>query len=382
MNHGLQESPAMNPAADMDDEDDKLDLAQIFSPLLRHWRLWLGGTVLAGLLGWGGSYLITPTFTATTTLLPPQQQQSIASSALASLGSLAGLAGAGTKSPADEYVSLMHSVTVSDRMIDRFKLMELYHAKYRRNARQKLNANTQITVGKKDGMIAIVVQDESPERAAAMANQYVEELRRMTSVLAVSEAQQRRVFFEKQMQDTKQKLIAAQSALQESGFTSAAMKAEPRAAADEYARVRADMTAADVRLQTLRNSMTESSPEVQRQEATLQALRSKVAQLEQSSRSNSSDPDYVSRYREFKYQEAFFDTMTKQYEIARVDESREGALIQVVDPALVPEDRSWPRRSFVAAGVALIAAFLLALWLVVRDRRQRRAFEAIAPNQL
>jgi uncharacterized protein involved in exopolysaccharide biosynthesis len=377
MSDRFQDAPAVNIAVPEDAEE--LDLGQLLSPLRRHWKQWIGGTVLAGVIGWGGSFLITPTFIATTTLLPPQQQQSIASSALASLGSLAGLTGGSPKSPADEYVSLMQSVTVSDRMIDRFKLMELYHAKYRRNARQKLTANTQITIGKKDGMIGVVVEDTDPIRAAAMANQYVEELRRMTSVLAVSEAQQRRMFFEKQVQDTKQKLIAAQSALQDSGFTAGAMKAEPRAAADEYARIRADMTAADVRLQTLRNSMTESSPEVQQQAATLQALRAKVAQLEQSSKPNSSDPDYVSKYREYKYQEAFFDMMAKQYEIARVDESREGALIQVVDPALVPEDRSWPRRSFVAGGVALVAAFTLALWLVLRDRRQRNADADVRP---
>jgi uncharacterized protein involved in exopolysaccharide biosynthesis len=376
MSERFQAAATIRPA--IDDDAAELDLRQLLSPLARHWKLWVGGTFLAGVIGWGGSFLITPTFTATTTLLPPQQQQSIASSALASLGTLAGLAGAGPKSPADEYVSLMESVTVSDRMIDRFKLMDLYHAKYRRNARQKLTANTQITVGKKDGMIDIVVQDTDPTRAAAMANQYVDELRRMTSVLAVSEAQQRRTFFEKQMQDTKQKLVVAQTALQASGFTAGALKAEPRAAADEYARIRADMTAADVRLQTLRNSMTESSPEVQRQTATLQALRAKVAQLEQSSALNTSDPDYVSKYREFKYQETFFDMMAKQYEIARVDESREGALIQVVDPALVPEDRSSPRRSFVAAGVALVAAFMLALWLVLRDRRRRRVGALVA----
>jgi uncharacterized protein involved in exopolysaccharide biosynthesis len=377
MSDRFQDAPAVNIAVQEDAKE--LDLGQLLSPLRRHWQQWIGGTVVAGVIGWGGSFLITPTFTATTTLLPPQQQQSIASSALASLGSLAGLTGASPKSPADEYVSLMQSVTVSDRMIDRFKLMELYHAKYRRNARQKLTANTQITIGKKDGMINVVVEDTDPTRAASMANQYVEELRRMTSVLAVSEAQQRRMFFEKQVQDTKQKLIAAQSALQDSGFTAGAMKAEPRAAADEYARIRADMTAADVRLQTLRNSMTESSAEVQQQAATLQALRAKVAQLEQSSKPNSSDPDYVSKYREYKYQEAFFDMMAKQYEIARVDESREGALIQVVDPALVPEDRSWPRRSFVAGGVTLVAAFMLALWLVLRDRRQRNADADVRP---
>lgn len=371
MSHDKREAAVRGGADDREFDDSELDLREVLEPLGRHWRLWIGGTFLAGALGAAGSYLMTPVFSSTTSFLPPQQQQSVASSALASIGALAGLAGASAKNPDDEYVSLMQSVTVSDRLIDRFKLMQLYHSKYRRDARTSLANSTVIAIGKKDGIISVTVEDVEPTRAAAIANQYVEELRHMTSVLAISEAQQRRVFFEKQAQDTKIQLTAAQLALQQSGFTSGAMKAEPRAAADEYARLRADMTAAEVKLQTLRNSLTETAPEVQQQSATLQALRTKVGQLEQSSQGNPSDPDYVSKYREFKYQEAFFDLMVKQYELARVDESREGSLIQVIDPALPAEVKSKPRRSFIAIGSALFGATLIALTLVVRDRRRK-----------
>jgi uncharacterized protein involved in exopolysaccharide biosynthesis len=365
----------LDPATTFDDEpvaDDGMDLQQILSPLGRHWRLLMGATALAGALGAAGSYLIVPTFTSTTSFLPPQQQQSVAASALSSLGALAGIAGgAGSKSPADEYVSLMQSVTVSDHIIDRFNLMQLYDRKYRRDARKQLAGNVQILVGKKDGMITVSVDDRDPVRAAAMANRYVEELRLLTSVLAVSEAQQRRLFFERQMNETKGRLTAAQLALQGSGFSAGAMKAEPKSAAEEYARLRAEMTAADVRLQTLRNSLTESTPEVQQQAATLQALRTKVTQLERSSTADVTAPDYVSKYREFKYEETLFDLMAKQYELARVDESREGALIQVVDPAQPAELKSAPRRSLIALLAALVGLVLLATVLIVRDHRTR-----------
>jgi uncharacterized protein involved in exopolysaccharide biosynthesis len=371
MNHDRREAAARDGVEDREFDDSALDMKEVLEPLARHWQLWIGGTFLAGALGAGGSYLMTPVFSSTTSFLPPQQQQSVASSALASIGALAGLAGASTKNPDDEYVSLMQSVTVSDRLIDRFKLMQLYHSKYRRDARRSLADSTLISIGKKDGIITVTVDDVDPARAAALANQYVDELRHMTSVLAISEAQQRRMFFEKQAQDTKIRLTAAQLALQQSGFTAGAMKAEPRAAADEYARLRAEMTAAEVKLQTLRNSLTETAPEVQQQSATVQALHAKVGQLEQSSEGNSSDPDYVSKYREFKYQEAFFDLMVKQYELARIDESREGSLIQVIDPALPAEVKSKPRRSLIALGSALFGATLIALALIVRDRRRK-----------
>ena len=351
-------------------EEDALDLGELLVPLRRQWRLLLGTTAIAGAAGAAGSFLITPEFTSMTTFLPPQQQESSAASALASLGGLAGIGVGGVKNPADEYVSLMQSVTVADRMIDRFQLMDIYKAKYRANARKALGTQTQITLGKKDGIITVAVDDTDPKRAADMANQYVEELRRMTSVLAVSEAQQRRVFFEKQMQDTKTKLVAAQSALQQSGFTAGAIKTEPRAAAEQYAQLRAQATAADVKLQTLRNSLAESAPEVRQQSALLVALRSKLDQIEASTVPDPSAPDYVSKYREFKYQETLFDLMAKQYELARVDESREGALIQVVDPAQPAELKSKPKRSLMALGAALFGALLAGIWLIVRDRRR------------
>ncbi len=348
-------------------DDDNLDLRVLFAPLAIYWRRLLFIAVVCGAIGAGASYLITPTFTSTATFLPPQQQQSAAASALSSLGALAGIAGSGAvKSPADEYVSLMQSVTVSDRIIDHFKLMQVYDKKYRRDARGALAENVQITIGKKDGMISVKVEDHDPTRAAAMANRYVDELRQMTATLAVSEAQQRRMFFERQMNETRTRLTTAQLALQDSGFNGAALKAEPKTAADEYARLRAETTAADIKLQTLRNSLTESAPEVQQQTSTLQALRTKLAQLEQSSSAVPNSPDYVSKYREFKYQETLFDLMSRQYELARVDESREGALIQVVDPAQPAELKSSPKRSMIALGFALAGAMLMALWLIAR----------------
>jgi len=351
--------------------DEELDLQELLAPALRRWGLLLGAAVVAGALGAAGSFLITPQFTSSTTFLPPQQQQSSAAAALASLGGLASLGiGGGVKSPADQYVSLMQSVTVSDRMIDRFHLMNVYKSKYRVDARKALGIHSQIELGKKDGLITVSVDDSDPRRAADIANQYVEELRRMTSVLAVTEAQQRRAFFEKQMQDAKTKLVAAQSVLQQSGFTSGAIKAEPRAAAEQYAQLRAQATAADVKLQTLRNSLVDTAPEVQQQSALLAALRSKLDQFEASTQSDTSVPDYVSKYREFKYQETLFDLMSKQYELARVDESREGALIQVVDPAQPAELKSKPKRSFIAIGAALAGVFLMAAWLILADRRR------------
>jgi len=355
-------------AIDIDIEDDSVSLLEAAVPLAEHWKLLVFGPLAAGIVAFGIAYLIPPTYTATTTLLPPQQQQSSASSLLSSLGSLAGLAGgaaSGLRTPGDQYVALMQSATVSDRVVDQFKLLEIYDEKYRVDARRELAKNVRITVGKKDGLITVEVDDKSPQRAAEMANRYVDELRRMTDTIAVSEAQQRRKFFDLQLRQTQEKLVQAQQTLQASGFAQGALKAEPKSAAEAYARLRAELTAAEVRLQTLRGSLSDNTPEVQQQQSTLAALRGQVARLEQPATA-ASGPDYVSKYREFKYQETLFDLFAKQYELARVDESREGGLIQVVDAATPPERKSKPKRLFVALGATLASGIILIAAVLIR----------------
>ena len=366
--------PLAAPVAGPGQDESAIGLSDIAQPLLAHWKPWILGSLVIGLLALGVAFLMSPVFTARTVFLPPQQQQSGLSSALQSLGGLAGLAGvaSGLKSPADQYVALMQSVNATDRLVDRFDLMKVYKAKYRFQARRLLEENTRIIIGKKDGLISVEVDDADPKRAAEMANAYVEELRRLTSVLAVSEAQQRRLFFEKELKEARDQLAQAQQALQASGFTIGALRAEPRAAAESYAKLKAEITGAEVRAQVLRRNLADTAPEVQKQLAEIGALRAQLARLEQAADANAG-PDYLSKYREFKYRETLFELFARQYEVARVDESREGALIQVVDPATTPEYKSKPKRALIAVAATVLSLLLIGLVIVVRDVWRKEA---------
>jgi uncharacterized protein involved in exopolysaccharide biosynthesis len=373
----MTNEPMARDDADLE-EDEGLSLLDLAIPLAEHWKLLVVGPLLAGLVALGITYLIAPTFTARTVFLPPQQQQSAAASALSSLGALSGLVGAAAniKSPDDQYVALMQSATVSDRIIDRFDLMKVYEDKYRFEARKDLANNVHISIGKKDGLITVEVDDHSPQRAADIANRYVVELREMTSHLALTEAQQRRVFFETQLKQTRDRLTQAQQALQASGFNPGALKAEPKAAAERYAQLQAQVTAAEVRLQTLRRSLTDTAPEVQQQQTQLDALRAQLGKVEDSAPAEGG-PDYISKYRKFKYEEALFDLFSRQYEMAKLDESREGALVQVVDSATLPEHKSKPKRGIFAIATSMASLLLLLsivffrhVWLSSVDARK------------
>jgi uncharacterized protein involved in exopolysaccharide biosynthesis len=335
--------------------------------LAARWRLLVFGPLLAGLVALGIAFIVPPTFTARTVFLPPQQQQSLASAALASLGALSSYAGAAAalRSPGDQYVALLQSVTVADRIIEQFDLMTVYERKLHVEARRDLAKNLHVTASRREGLITVEFDDTDPKRAAAIANRHVEELRRLTGQMALTEAQERRAFFEVQLARTRDRLTKAQQAMQDSGYSPGALKAEPKAAAEAYAKLRAELTGAEVRLQTLRRNLADSTSEVQLQSTAVAALREQVGKLEANTNAGS-EPGYVGKYREFKYQETLFDLFARQYELARVDESKEGALIQVVDVATPPEKKSRPARALTAIGTTAVTFVLLAGWLVWR----------------
>jgi uncharacterized protein involved in exopolysaccharide biosynthesis len=244
--------------------------------------------------------------------------------------------------------------------------MAEYQSTYRFQARNALAQRVRIALGKKDGLITVEADGSTPQLAADLANAHVAELRRLTGELNLTEAQQRRAFFESELKKTREQLAQAQRALQQSGFNPGALKTEPKAAAEAYARLKAEATTAEVKLQTLRRSLAESSAEVQQQQTLVLALRAQLTKLESVDQPDASDAGYIGRYREYRYQETLFELFSRQFEAARLDESRESGPIQVIDSATPPEYKSKPKRAFIAVGASLITGLLLALWLVAR----------------
>ena len=192
-------------------DDDEINLLDLLVVVADNLRLLVLAPLAIGLLALGISFLIPPTFTAKTEFLPPQQQQSGAVAMLQSLGALGGLASAATglKNPNDQFVAFLESTTVQDALVARFKLVEYFESEFKTDARKKLENISTITSGK-DGLIAVEVSDKDPIFAAKLANAYVEELGKLLDRLAVTEAQQRRVFFEAQLQKTKEALVKAE----------------------------------------------------------------------------------------------------------------------------------------------------------------------------
>ena len=348
-----------------DDEISLLDLLQVVADNL---RLLVLGPHAAGLLALAYSFTIPPTFTATTKFLPPQQQQSGAAAMLAGLGALGGLAGAaGIKNPADQYVAFLKSRSVQDALVDRLKLMERYETRFREDALNALGGSIQIASGK-DGLITIDVSDKDPAFAAQLANAQVEELGKLLNRLAVTEAQQRRLFFEKQLTNAKDNLVKADQALRASGVNSSALKATPGAVVEGMAKLKAGITVQEIKLASMRGYLTDSAPDFKQAQTELAAMRAQMARAEKEEPAPiSGDSDYIARFRDFKYHETLFELFAKQYEMARIDESREGAVIQVLDAAQPPERKSKPNKAMIAMLTTLAVGFALLLFVFIRQ---------------
>jgi uncharacterized protein involved in exopolysaccharide biosynthesis len=346
-----------------------LSILDLLVLLAEHWRLLLIGPLVVGLSALAISFLLTPRFQSTARILPPQQS-GVAALLASQMGSLAGLAGAaaGIKSPADQFVSMLRSRTIFDEVIERFKLRELYGTRYIEETRKELDNRISITAGVKDGVISVEVEDIDPKRAADMANTFVELLGSMVRQLPLTEAAQRRTYFEKKLAETRANLDAAQLSLRSSNVDRGVLKAEPRAAIEEVARLKAAVTATEVRVASMRGFLTESNPDMRQAAQELAALRGQLAMAEKgNSTPDAAGSDYLSKYRDVKYHELLFELMARQYELAKLDETRDGPVVQVVDKAVPAEWKSKPKRALIAVITTIATGLALFAWLVVRE---------------
>jgi tyrosine-protein kinase Etk/Wzc len=362
-------------AAETPETESEISLVDVFTTLLQHKRLILSVALAAGLISAVIVFLLPPWYTAEATILPPQQQQSsLAALASGALGGLAasGMASSlGIKNPADVYIGILESRTLTDGLISEFHLQAVYSKKLLSETRKELAKHASFSSGK-DSLIRISVEDHDPKRAAALANAYVDGLYKQNSRLALTDASQRRLFFEQQLAKEKDALASAEIALknteQSTGLLAPTGQAEAliRAAAQ----LRAQIASREVQLQAMRTFATDENPQVQMLQQEIKGFHAQLTKVDAKSSSDSSfdlsasklpeaSLEYIRKLRDLKYHETLYELLAKQYEAARIDEAKQAPVIQVVDRAVVPDRKSWPPRS-VLVGISALLGFILA----------------------
>lgn len=335
-------------------------------------------------------FLLPSTYTATASILPPEQKQSTLSAMLGQLGSISGLSDSdlGFKNPGDLFIGMLHSRTIQDRLIDKFDLRKVYRVKRYQDARKKLDARSYI-VAEKEGLISISVDDHDPNRAAAMANAYVDELHNLNSELAISEAAQRRLFYEDKVNAERDALAVAEVQLKQAEEKTGLLQpdAQARVIIQGVADMRAQVAFREVQIEAMRTYATKDNPELQRAEQELAGLRAQLAKMERNTgeaghgdidlptrKLPQAELEYLRRARDLKYHEGLYEFLNKQLEAARIDEAKDAVVVQVVDKAVVPERKSGPHRMTIIL-LAALAAFLLtsATLLVVESFKRKQA---------
>ncbi len=351
--------------------------------LLRRKGFILKVSLGAAILGAVVSLILPSRYTAEAILVPPQQSQSLGNillSQFGNLGSLGSLASGslGLKNQADMYVSMLKSRTVQDAVVKKFDLMKVYDVKRQSDARKKLDSNSTIIAGSKDGLIHVSVEDRDAKRAADMTNTYVEEFRRLNSSLAVTEASQRREFFQDQLVSAKESLANAEEALKQTEQTTGLVQVDTQARAlvQSAATIRAEIAAKKVQLQTMSSFATSQNPQLQLIQHQIDALEAQLKQLGGSEEGTDVDMvalrgkisqvglDYLRKLRDVRYYETIFELLSKQFEIAKLDEARQGS-VQVVDPAVTPDRRSFPKRSLITILCFVLGFIVSVAWVLI-----------------
>jgi len=354
-------------APEADGEASMVDLL-IFAA--KHKKKIISAALVTAVLAAGLSLLMPNIYQASTRLLPPQQTQSSAAALLSQLGGIAGAAAgvAGMKNPSDLYIGMLKSRTVADRLVEKFDLRKVYGTNSIELARKKLISNTTFTSGK-DGLILVEVEDTDKKRVTQLANGYVAELFGLMKTLAVTDASQRRLFYEGQLEATKDKLskaeIALKSTMDSHGVVS--VDAESRAMLETAARLKAQTAAKEIQLRAMSAFVTTNNVEYRRVEEELAGLRAELSKLENGrgvdlERDKPAGLENIKLLRDLKYQQMLYEVLAKQYEVARIDEAKDPSVIQVLDVAVEPERKFKPKRSIITLVGLAVGVVLGAFW--------------------
>jgi len=354
-------------------EEEEINLLDLLIVLAKHKKLIIGGTLGAGVIMAVISLMMTPIYLAETKIYIPQSSPSISTQMISQLGPVAGLVGA-AKTPNDLYIEILKSRPARDRIIERFDLMKAYESKTREEAERRLLGNIKARQDLKSGVITLGVEDTDPKRSAVMANAFIEEFRNLNKSLALTEASQRRLFFEEQLKHAKDSLVKAENAMQSFQEATGAVKIDTQATAviEGIAQMRAQIAAKEVQLRVMRTYSTPQNPDIQRAEEELRGLRAQMRQMESKNSGDSmivptgnlpsTGTEYMRLMRELKFNETLYELLIGQYRTAKLDEARDAIVVQVIEKAEPPEKKIKPQRTSMVV-LSVVAGFFISLFL-------------------
>lgn len=350
-------------------------LLSICTWLARGWRLFVL-PLLCLFAAFIVLMLTPPSYTAKTSFFPPAQSRNASAGLANQLNMLGSLSGAGGgKTQAEQYVAMLKSRSVADAASERFNLSQVYAMRVPEDVRRVLAQRTNIYLSSRSDLIEVSVDDRDPKRAAQMASFYIESLTNLLGRVAVTDARQRRVFLEKQVDETREQLDKAEHALRSAGVSPSAAQLEPGAAVGMVAQMNASISAQNIKIAALRSVAGEENPATLAALSELSALKRRLGEMQAGAKTGAGD-EYTGLYRDYKYNGALLELLVSQLAAARIDEARDGNSLQIVDFAVVPQKKSKPSGAmFLGAGLLAGVVLSALAWVVARKataQKERR----------
>lgn len=372
----MNDNQAIRPETENEEEINLLELLRV---LVRNLPLIVKIVAAAAILSVIYSLTLKNVYSAKATLLPPQKDSGGGAAALLAsmgggLGSLAGGLGGST----DLYMGILKSRSVADAVIKRLDLQNEFKSTNADLTRATLQGLVKFQAGK-DGIITVTADYKEPAKAALLANTFVDELQKKSLQLNLTKASTERGFLETRLVGVKQDLKVAEDEMKGFQEKNKTIKADSQAAAaiEGIAQLKAEIVTKEVQLAALRHSMTDESPEVRSLLAGIGRMRSQLGAMSGGGDGGGVIPsagsvpsiglEYVRRLRELKTQEALYEQLTKQYELAKINEARDSSSLQVLDEAVTPLHKSKPKRSLIVILSTVTAFFGAVFFVFIRE---------------
>jgi len=353
----------------------KINLFDYFIVIAKYKKFIILFTVACAVISAVISLILSDIFRPQARIIPPKDSSSMSSQLISQFTGVSSMAGGllGQSTPADLYVGMLNSRTILDQIIKRFDLMKLYKKDSMVETREELVNNIQIEADPSSSIITISVEDKDAKRAADMANAFVEYLVDLSKGLAITDAAQKRLFFEQQIKDTKKSLSAAEEDLRVFQEKTGVLQVDDQAKAviEGIAVISAQIAAKEVQVRVMKTFSAAQNPDLQKAEDELKALNTELRKLE-TKEGSGHDPlmptgrmpsvglEYMRKLRDVKLYSTLFDLLEKQYEMARLDESKNISLIQIIDRAIPPDKEAKPKRVLIVL-LATAAGFFFAI---------------------
>ncbi len=367
---------------------ESLSLGALLALLNQNRRLILMASIVGFVAATIFAFLLPVSYTATASFVPPGGN--LGSGAALLMGQAAALDESGllgARTPGDLYVAILKSHTVNRSIVERFGLMKVYGINKESKAEKALQRHTSFLLGSKDPVVTIEVTDHSAARARDLAEGYLQVLQKTSSALALTESSQRRIFFEQRLTQEKDQLADAEVALKQSEEKTGLVDPAGQTASNIQGQVQlqSQITTLRAQLASLLHDETEENPEVQRVRSEISSLQAKAAQMEKGAANGFGRPstaqvpalelEYIRKARDVKYHEALFDIFAKQYEAARLDEAKDAPL-QILDSPTLPDTKSGPPRSVIAATGLMLGLIGSSAWILFFRSARIEIFEA------